>query len=302
MFLILGLGSAILGPVEMYCFYLFTEGGRFHYEGFGFGSLVFASIAWQIIGYYLIAVVCIALGWGHLKLRRWARTLSLAGLYAWLVVGIPLTMVALILLAMYKPMNTISLIAVIALGLVLYPGLPLILLRFYINRNVRLTFETHDSQFYWTERRQQAVLVLAMLLFFYGVVAHVPLFFNGIFPLFGVLLTGLPGITLTTGMILFLAVCTWGMLHGSAWAWWGTLLFLCTIIISMVVTLAPLSFQEIVAVLNLPPLETEVMQNVPLRGWHISLFLSLPLAATFGLLIYTKSHSVSTKEPSVLEE
>ena len=32
--LLLGLAAAFLGPVEMYCFYLFSEGGRFHYEGF----------------------------------------------------------------------------------------------------------------------------------------------------------------------------------------------------------------------------------------------------------------------------
>ena len=39
----------------MYCFYLFSEGGRFHYEGFGFGSFMFGNIASQIVGYYLIA-------------------------------------------------------------------------------------------------------------------------------------------------------------------------------------------------------------------------------------------------------
>ena len=42
--LLAGLGAAILGPVEMYCFYLFSEGGRFHFKGFGFGSIVFIPI------------------------------------------------------------------------------------------------------------------------------------------------------------------------------------------------------------------------------------------------------------------
>jgi hypothetical protein len=36
--LLAGIGIAFLGPVEVYCFYLFSEGGRFHYEGFGFGD------------------------------------------------------------------------------------------------------------------------------------------------------------------------------------------------------------------------------------------------------------------------
>ena len=68
---------AFIGPLEMYCFYLFSEGGRFHYEGFGFGSFMFANIAAQIVGYYLIALVAIPLGYGHVKRLRWARTLSL---------------------------------------------------------------------------------------------------------------------------------------------------------------------------------------------------------------------------------
>jgi len=91
--LLVGLVAAFFGPIEMYCFYLFSEGGRFHYEGFGFGSFMFGNIACQIIGYYFIAALCIPLGYGHLKARRWARTLSLTLLECWLVVGAPLTVV-----------------------------------------------------------------------------------------------------------------------------------------------------------------------------------------------------------------
>jgi hypothetical protein len=68
--LLSGIAIGFLGPLEMYCFYLFSEGGRFNYEGFGFGSLMFANIASQIIGYYLIAIIFILLGFGQLKVRR----------------------------------------------------------------------------------------------------------------------------------------------------------------------------------------------------------------------------------------
>ena len=50
--LLAGIAVAFLGPAEMYCFYLFSEGGRFHYEGFGFGSFMFGNIAGQIIRHY----------------------------------------------------------------------------------------------------------------------------------------------------------------------------------------------------------------------------------------------------------
>ena len=97
--LLVGVAAAFFGPVEMYCFYLFSRGGRFYYEGFGFGSFMFGNIAAQIVGYYLIAAVAIPLGYGHLKRRRWARPLALALLWFWLVVGIPLgTLFCLVLL------------------------------------------------------------------------------------------------------------------------------------------------------------------------------------------------------------
>lgn len=73
-----GIAIGFLGPLEMYCFYLFSEGGRFYYEGFGFGSFMFGNIASQVIGYYLISIIFIILGYGHLKARRWVRKVSLS--------------------------------------------------------------------------------------------------------------------------------------------------------------------------------------------------------------------------------
>ena len=73
-----GIAVGFFGPAEMYCFYLFSEGGRFAYEGFGFGSFMFGNIAAQIIGYYLIGIVGVCLGYGHLAMRRWGRALAKA--------------------------------------------------------------------------------------------------------------------------------------------------------------------------------------------------------------------------------
>ena len=42
--LLIGIPIALLGPIEMYSFYLFSAGGRFYYEGFGFGSFMFGNI------------------------------------------------------------------------------------------------------------------------------------------------------------------------------------------------------------------------------------------------------------------
>ena len=74
--LAIGLFSLVIAPLEIYSFYLFSEDGRFYYEGFGIGSFLYGLIAGQIIGYYFIAFLFITLGYGHLKLQRWAFNLS----------------------------------------------------------------------------------------------------------------------------------------------------------------------------------------------------------------------------------
>ena len=39
--LLVGFTAAVFSPLEMYAFSLFSEGGRFNYPGFGFGSFMF---------------------------------------------------------------------------------------------------------------------------------------------------------------------------------------------------------------------------------------------------------------------
>ena len=36
---VVGLIAAYYGPLEIFVFYLFSDGGRFHYDGFGMGSI-----------------------------------------------------------------------------------------------------------------------------------------------------------------------------------------------------------------------------------------------------------------------
>ena len=45
----------------MFTFYFLSEGDRFPYDGFGFGSFMFANLAVQITGYYLLACLFIPL-------------------------------------------------------------------------------------------------------------------------------------------------------------------------------------------------------------------------------------------------
>jgi hypothetical protein len=285
-----GIVAAFLGPAEMYCFYLFSEGGRFHYEGFGFGSFMFGNIASQIIGYYLIAMVCIPLGCGHLRIRRWARTLSLTLLGFWLVAGVPLIVVFLFILFASKDLSLAGgLIVVISLGLS-YTVLPGLLIWFYRSKDVKLTFEIKDPKSYWIEVLPLPVLVLCSLFLLYAIILHILIFFNGIFPLFGVWLSDLPGILLVDISIMCLACLIWGTLKLKAWAWWGTLVYFGLMTFSSILTLSMSSFSDILSKMRFPETEMEILQRLPFQGYHFAALIGIPLVITLGLIIYSKRY------------
>jgi hypothetical protein len=288
--LLIGAGSAFLGPLEMYCFYLFSEGGRFHYEGFGFGSFMFGNIACQIVGYYLIGVLFVALGYGHLTMRRWARTLALTALGFWLVSGVPLSAGLLFILFASKDLSPVSALLAITIVGLSYLVLPGVLIRFYRSRDVRLTFESRDPSPCWIERIPLPVLTLCSLFLLYIVILHVPILFNGVFPLFGVLLSGMPGIFLSDVLIMCLACLVWGMLRLRTWAWWGSLAYFGALTSSLVVTLPGFSLLDIFSQMRFPPREMEFLQGLPFHGFHVALTLGLPLVITLGLIIFSKRY------------
>ncbi len=288
--LLVGIAVAFLGPVEMYCFYLFSEGGRFHYAGFGFGSFMFGNIACQIIGYYLIAMLLIPLGYGHLKMRRWARILSLTLLWFWLVAGVPLLVVFFFVAVTAKDLSLVAvLIMIIALGLS-YLVIPGLLIQFYRSRNIRLTFETRDPKSHWIEKTPILILVLCSLYLFYIIVLHIPILFNGIFPLFGVFLFDIQGILLLDIAIACLIGLTWGTLRLRVWAWWGSLTYFGLLTFSSILTLSRSSLSDILSGMKFAPTEMRALQGLPFQGFHFAILIGIPLLLTLGVILLSKRY------------
>ena len=288
--LLIGLVAAFMGPLEIYCFYLFSEGGPFHYEGSGFGSFMFGNIATQIIGYYVIALVCIPLGYGHLKVRRWIRPVSLALLRCWLVLGVPLAVIFLLVLVTAKELNLAAILAVLVLLALSYLVVPGLLIRFYNSRDVRHTLESREPAASWIERFPIPVLALCILYLFYAVVWHVPILFSGLYPLFGTLLFEIPGIVAADISILLFVWLAWGTIRQRPWAWWAALIYSALLTISLVLTFATSSLSEILAGMRFPPTEMEALQNVPLQGIHLAAFLGLPLLLTTISVVLSRRH------------
>lgn len=285
--LLLGVSMAFLGPLEMHAFYLFSEGGRFYYEGFGFGSFMFAYIAAQIVGYYLIAMVAIPLGYGHIRRLRWARTLSLTVLGFWLVAGIPLMVAFLFVLVTSKglaPLAGAIILAGLALAYAVVPGL---LIWFYRSRDVRLTFENKDPESHWIERLPLPVLVVCSVFVLTIAVLHVLILFNGVFPLFHVLVFGLQGIIMLDLSILVLMGLIWGLLALRRWAWWGALVYWGFLTFSSLAALSRYSLADLLAQMKFAPLEVEALDGIPIHGTHLAVLAGIPLLVTLGLLAYS---------------
>ena len=290
--LLAGIAIGFLGPLEMYCFYLFVEGGRFHYAGFGFGSFMFGNIASQIVGYYLLAALFIPLGYGHLTKRRWARRLTLAWLWAWLVVGAPLVVIVFFILLASKDLSIPAALLALVLLLLSYLVVPGALIRFYQGNNVRQTFAAKDAGPGWLEAVPLPNLVLSSLYLFYVVMLHLLILFHGIFPVFGVFLFGMPGIMLLDLCIGCLLGLTWGTLQRQAWAWWGAVIWLGLFTCSTILTFCQTDYPTLLAGLAFPPREIEFLGGIPVQGYHLAILTGIPLLITWGVAVLSKRHFV----------
>jgi hypothetical protein len=278
--LLIGVVSALLGPAETHVFYWFEDGGRFHYEGAGFGSLIFANIAVQIAGYYVIAVLCVPLSYGHLKLRWWAPAVMETLLVAWLIVGLPLTLTALMMLVTSKGVSLVSLPIVALVFIVVYPVLPIMLLRFYRSPSAQRAFRTAEAPSNWLSETPEPVKVAVSLLVLLALVLHFPLLFDGLFPLFGRVVLGLAGTVLVDLSIVATVVLAWSISQGYSWAWWCAVVFLGVMTASPAATFLSIPPHDIVAQMPLAPLEMEALSGIPMRGYQLALFVGVIPAAT----------------------
>lgn len=285
---LVGVAMALLAPLEMYVFYLFSEGGRFHYDGFGFGSFMFANIAAQIVAYYLIAMVCLPLGYGHLMRRRWARTLSLAAIGFWLVAGIPLMVAFMFVLMASKEVTLPIVLLALACFALSYAVVPVVLIRFYRSRDVRLTFEIKDPRPNWLEDVPIPVLVICAVFGLTIAVLQVLILFNGVFPFFHVLIFELRGIELIGLSVVILVGLIWGLLRLRRWAWWGALIYWGYLTFSTIAALSRYGLADLLAQMKFAPTEVDILDGIPIHGAHLAVLAGIPLLVTLGLLAYSR--------------
>jgi hypothetical protein len=137
---------------------------------------------------------------------------------------------------------------------------------------------------------------------FYIIALHVPIFFNGIFPFFGVFLFDLQGILMLDIAMALLGCLVWGTLRLRMWAWWGSLVYFGLMTFSSILTLLKSSLSDILSRMIFPPTEMEALQGLPFQGFHFAAFIGIPLVVTLGLVIFSRRYFVEIHpSPSALE-
>lgn len=288
--LLLGTAVGFLGPLEMYCFYLFAAGGRFHYEGFGYGSFMFGNIASQIIGYYLIAAVLMILGYGHITRQRWIRKVTIALSWMWLVIGVPMIVIVFFILAATKELSLLVALGTLVFLFSSYFVLPVLLIRYYKGNNILKTVENTSSRPSWVEGLPVPILMQSLLYCFLFVMFHILILFRGIFPLFGTFLSGLSGIISIDIGLAVIAVLTWGTLRRRIWAWWSSVILLGIFSISTIITFTAHSYAEMLAVLAFPPAELQFLQGIPAQGYHFAVLAGIPLIVSWLIAVLSRRY------------
>jgi hypothetical protein len=132
------------------------------------------------------------------------------------------------------------------------------------SQGVRCTLNQHDTKISHLEEIPLDIRGLSLLVGFYFLLMHFPILLNGIFPLFGHFLTWLDGVFAWDILIIALSKCTWGLFKMKRWAWCGSLLSFVLKTISTTMTSAQHNLEDILTLINLPHVEMEWFQGVPL--------------------------------------
>jgi hypothetical protein len=129
---------------------------------------------------------------------------------------------------------------------------------------------------------------------------HIPILFNGLFPLFGSFQYSLNGIYFLDLSIVLLIGLTWGVFKLRYWAWWGATAYVCTMTASAVISLLSVDPHEIIARMKFTRLELKALQGVPVEGFHLALMVSLPALLTLVLLLRSRRHFGQHEFPEMI--
>lgn len=283
-----GLVGLYYGPLEFYCFYMFTEDGQFGFENFTIGHLWFALLAVQNTLYYIVAFFLLPIGVGLIKLWEWSRKLILNALYLTMVLGISgavsFTISIPYLIGEYNLISLIGISLLLVLGGI---ALPYVAVRILKSKKVLECF--NETKTILSPVSPTMLLVGTISLFFL-LFFHLSIFFKGIFPLFGTFIFQRPGVFLLSGAIFFLTILLYFYFKKTKVGYWGMIVYFSLLLLSVILTFGRYSTLEVIQLLDYSQFEMEnIIALIPfLDGFNVLVMFSFVISITLGLVINSR--------------
>lgn len=277
LFLIMGSISLFAAPAEFSSFYAFSHGGTFQYDGFGFGTLMYAVISISTLFYAALALICIPVGIGNIKLTNRGYHLSRILFILVMAIGIATTIcigLSFRLLDSFSVFQYIAIICAIILALII---LPYFLLLFYKNKNTKQLFNSSLNTYFENQSEQKMLVVLLNLV--WVMFFMVMIFLKGSFPLLGQFILKTPGTYLLSIVIFVLLVLNYLFYRNVRFTEYGMLIFYAFLILSVVITFIIIPAKDFIRILELPSYELQEMSSI------LKIISGINLGIFFGVLL-----------------
>ena len=240
----------------------------------------FRMAAPSVLFYLGLGVVFIWLGIGSLKARRWARALSLVLAWSWLLMGLASVLMMVWIFpeilrtgggggqAQIPPAAQVVAMTFafgfLGIFFVLIPGA---MAFFYRSPHVKATVEAMDPVPRWTDACPLPVLAVVLWCMFSAVtMLSMPIGYNGAIPLFGKVITGLPGMLIYALFAAVLGYVAWGLYRLRSQAWWVLFIAMLLLAISNAITFAKVDLVAIYAQMGFPQQQVEQIEKMNLFG------------------------------------
>ena len=286
------------------------------------GGMPVGSYVLTVISYLFGAAVLVTLGIGSIRARRWAHALTLILSWAWLFIGIMMTVFLTAVLpstfvtafrqaaarnpnATEMPTGVMAVILtfVIVLFSVFLIVLPLVFLLFYRKKDVEETVKHRDPVERWTDRCPLPVLAASLLFtwacpYYLAMSATTPLI-----PFFGRYLTGIPG---AIGCLLFAILdgyLAYSLFHVQVAGWWTAIAALTLRTISSVVTYAHGDLLQAYSRMGWKDTQLQMMNQNPMFRSNLILWWSVGFLLAFvGYMLWIKRYFHSPSHPGVMDQ
>jgi hypothetical protein len=260
LFLAAGLISLFAFPAEFSSFYPFSTGGAFNYDGFGFGSILFAAIMIIALIYASLALICIPAGIGNIKHAYWGYRLSRILFIAVIAVGISSVICigfSFNLLNAFSVSQYIIIVSLVILTLVI---LPYLLLRFYNNQNTKQIFSLSTNTYFENQSELKMAVVLLNLVWVMAFV--VMIFLKGAFPFMGRFIFKTQGTYLLSAVIFALLILTYLFYKNIRFIKYFMFVFYAFLVLSVVITFIIVPGRDFIRMLELPAFEIREMASL----------------------------------------